>query len=103
LRQRGFNQAELLANEVALTVSGELLTGALARHERKAQRTLGATARLTNLTHAIRCIRPDAMSGKRVLIVDDVVTTGATVSACADTLAEAGASRVSVLAFARDL
>jgi predicted amidophosphoribosyltransferase len=38
-----------------------------------------------------------------VLLVDDVVTTGATLSACTDTLAQAGARRVSALAFARDL
>jgi competence protein ComFC len=40
---------------------------------------------------------------RRVLLIDDVVTTGATLSACAEALADAGARRVSALAFARDL
>jgi ComF family protein len=102
-RLRGFNQAALLAQEVATAVQGAMLPEALARRERPAQSTLGATDRLRNLNGAFTCPRPAAISGKHVLLVDDVVTTGATASACADTLAEAGASRITVLAFARDL
>jgi ComF family protein len=99
-RQRGFNQASLLAEHVSATVNAPLIP-ALSRTERRAQRTLGEAARLSNLAGAVRCCRD--VGGQRVLLVDDVVTTGATVSACADTLAHAGASRICVLAFARDL
>ena len=103
LRQRGFNQAALLAEQVVLTVGGRVLADALERTTRPAQQTLTAVERLANLSGAFACPRPADVLGKRVLLVDDVVTTGATVSACADTLAEAGARRISVLAFARDL
>ncbi|HYL72298.1 MAG TPA: phosphoribosyltransferase family protein [Candidatus Dormibacteraeota bacterium] len=103
LRTRGFNQATLLATEVGDAVNAAVMPDILSREGRQAQSTLRATQRLENLVGAFRCTHTAAIAGKRVLLVDDVVTTGATVSACADTLAEAGASRVTVLAFARDL
>jgi ComF family protein len=103
LRERGFNQAELLAQSVAIALSAPMGDGVLSRTERPSQHTLTATRRLANLAGAVRCDKPDQVRGKRLLIVDDVITTGATVSACADTLAEAGASRICGLAFARDL
>jgi ComF family protein len=102
-RQRGFNQSSLLAAHVAAMLDAELAPEALVRTERPSQRTLNAPRRLANLAGAFQCQRADAVHGKRLLVVDDVVTTGATVSACADTLAQAGASRICVLAFARDL
>jgi ComF family protein len=102
LRLRGFNQAALLA-EYAAPVVHAPLADVLTRVERRSQRTLRAAERLTNLERAFSCDLGSTVRDKRVLLVDDVVTTGATVSACADTLAEAGASRICVLAFARDL
>ena len=103
LRDRGFNQATLLAEQVADSVHGRLTPNVLTRRNRPAQSTLSATARLANMAGVFACAAPGEVRGKRVLLVDDVVTTGATVSACADTLAEAGAARVFALAFARDL
>jgi ComF family protein len=102
LRARGFNQAALLAEQVAYALGADV-GDVLRREERAAQVGLGAARRLTNLAGAFRCRDPALVNGKDVLLVDDVVTTGATVSACADTLAGAGAGRVRVLAFARDL
>jgi ComF family protein len=103
LRTRGFNQAMLLAEQVCTSVSATLVIDALTRRERPPQSTLKAPDRRSNLEGAFACSEGSALVGKRVLLVDDVVTTCATVSACADTLAEAGARRISVLAFARDL
>ncbi|MBV9595357.1 MAG: ComF family protein [Chloroflexi bacterium] len=103
LRSRGFNQAALLAGCVAPAVRGVLAEDVLSRADRPAQRTLTAAQRRSNLEGAFACARGLELAGKRVLLVDDVVTTGATVSTCADTLARAGAGSVSVLAFARDL
>jgi len=103
LRERGYNQALLLAHEIATATSGRLIADALLRQDRPPQQTLNALARLKNLDGAFSCVTEEAVSGKRVIVVDDVVTTGATLSACADALKAAGAARVWGLAFARDL
>jgi len=102
-RARGFNQAQLLAKEVAVAVKGTVVADALRREERVAQQTLRAADRLVNLEGAFSCAAANEVHGRRVLLVDDVVTTGSTFSACADALAEAGARRISAIAFARDL
>jgi ComF family protein len=102
-RQRGYNQATLLAERVASAVGATLAPDALTRRGRPPQSTLKAPDRLSNLADVFACAHQADVLAKRVLLVDDVVTTGATISACADTLAEAGAKRISVLAFARDL
>src|SRR5207302_8092970 len=93
LRSRGFNQATLLAEHIAATLNATIAYGVLSRQERPAQQTLGRHERLMNLERAITCPQPDQVLGRRVLIVDDVVTTGATVSACAEALAQVGARR----------
>jgi ComF family protein len=102
LRARGFNQAALLAEGVAPSLRADL-ADVLRREDRATQVGLSAAQRLTNLTSAFACHDPAGIERKDVVLVDDVVTTGATASACADTLARAGAGRVRVLAFARDL
>ena len=102
-KQRGFNQALLLANEVAPAVHCRVQADALRRQPRPAQQTLRAAERLVNLGDSVTCQRPAEVANRRVLLVDDVVTTGATISACADALAQAGAARVTAIAFARDL
>jgi ComF family protein len=103
LRQRGFNQAALLAEHVRTRLGATLVGDALTRQERPPQSTLSAPDRRFNLEGAFARSGTTALDGKSILLIDDVVTTGATVSACAATLAEAGARRISVLAFARDL
>jgi competence protein ComFC len=103
LRERGYNQATLLAEHVSQSTGGTVRPDALIRRDRRAQQTLDANARLRNLKGAIACRDVEAVAGKRVILVDDVVTTGATLSACAEALARAGASRITAVAFARDL
>jgi ComF family protein len=103
LRTRGYNQAGLLADQIAQTVGARVVPDALERTDRPPQQTLPAAERLENLDGVFTCRRPTDVKNRRVLLIDDVVTTGATVSACANALAGAGARRVSAMAFARDL
>ena len=103
LRERGYNQAALLAEQVVEAVGGTLGQAVLEKRDRPPQQALSAAERRRNLQDAIRCPQPDQVAGRRVLLLDDVMTTGATLSACADALDAAGAERVFGLVFARDV
>jgi ComF family protein len=97
---RGFNQAELLARVVAEALSLPLRTDRLRRiRETRAQASLPGRLRREGPLGAFRA--EGDLSGARVLLVDDVLTTGTTASECARVLREAGAERVYVIVFAR--
>lgn len=100
LTQRGFNQAELLARPVAEAITVPCLPDALRRiRQETPQAKLGALDRWHNVEEAFAS-DSSKMRGT-VLLVDDVFSTGATASACARALLEAGAERVVVLTLAR--
>jgi predicted amidophosphoribosyltransferase len=65
------------------------------------QTALGAEARRLNVAGAFRVRRPELVAGRHVLLVDDIMTTGATAGACARALREAGAATVGVVPVAR--
>jgi len=94
-RQRGFNQAELLARRVAMRL-GLPCEARLLRRARatEAQSGLNREVRETNVRGAFVCARP--LAGHDVLLVDDVMSTGFTVSECARALGSAGAREVAV-------
>ena len=101
--ERGFNQAELLARVVARH-SGLPLVDALRRRKpTAAQAGLSDTQRRTNTEHAfaIAAQHRFALKGKHVLLIDDVLTTGATLSAASRVLRHNGARRITVLTLAR--
>jgi ComF family protein len=104
LWQRGFNQAAVIARELALQSGKPLAVDAIERTKPTAS-TKGMTRqqRQKNVQGAFRVARPDLVCDRIVLLVDDVMTTGATVSACAVKLNRAGARHVEVLTFARPL
>lgn len=99
--RRGFNQAELLAREVSKR-SGFPMAWALRRTRHRApQAGLSNRERRTNVRGVFAVSDPSVVAGRRVLLVDDVVTTGSTAAACARVLKEAGAVRVALLTLAR--
>ncbi|MFW6415469.1 MAG: ComF family protein, partial [Thermodesulfobacteriota bacterium] len=101
LRQRGFNQSREMAERIAAKEGVGMLPSALNRVKHtKSQVGLSREQREKNLTEAIE-INSKYLSGKNVLLVDDIYTTGATTSACAHVLNLAGAKRVDVLVLAR--
>jgi ComF family protein len=96
--QRGFNQAELLARGLARR-TGIPVVKALGRlRATPTQAGLSNSARRQNVTRAFRSRN---VQGKRILLIDDVMTTGATASSCAPALKQAGAKRVVLLTVAR--
>jgi ComF family protein len=108
-RQRGFNQAELIAR-AALRLKDtnstrlHLCSGVLER-KRETISQIGLTShqRRENLRGAFRVAQPQAVKGREVLVIDDVYTTGATVSECARVLRRADATKVWVATVARTL
>lgn len=106
-RQRGFNQTELVAAETVKFLGNKrfrLETGALARR-RNTESQIGLTRhqRRENMRGAFAVSRRDAVKDREILLVDDVFTTGTTVSECSKVLLRAGASKVWVATVARTL
>ncbi len=101
-RQRGYNQAALLAKVVGQTLDIPVETNILAQtRPMKPQATLGERERWENVKGAFGIAEPELVRGKIVVIVDDVMTTGATLNECAKALKRAGARQVYCLTFAR--
>ncbi len=101
---RGFNQAELIARaaskyfERKLAIAPEAL---VRRRETISQVGLSREERIENMRDAFRVADPKAVRGRNVLVVDDVMTTGTTLSECARVLKAAGAERVWAVTVAR--
>ncbi|HSF12102.1 MAG TPA: phosphoribosyltransferase family protein [Erythrobacter sp.] len=104
LWQRGFNQAALLAQELARLGKGEVAVAALVRHKRTPNLGgLGRVARENVLKGAIKLNPTNAadLAGRHVILVDDVLTSGATSRACMAALQQAGPATVAIACFAR--
>ena len=101
-RDRGYNQSAVLAKELAELLGYRMDSGVVRRiRGTMTQTNLTATQRLSNVKNAFESRNEKRLAGKRVLLVDDVMTTGATVNACAKALKKGGASSVYVLTVAR--
>lgn len=102
LRERGFNQSLLLAASIARELDIPLLPDACRRlRDTPAQSSLPWKARKKNVRNAFSCDMN--LSGKRVALVDDVLTTGASLNELAEAVAKAGAIQISAWVVARTL
>jgi ComF family protein len=101
-RERGYNQSAVLAAELARHIRCRSMPGLLRRiRPTTTQTNLTAPQRLSNVLNAFESKKAKWLVGRRVLLVDDVMTTGATVDACAKALKKGGAQSVHVLTVAR--
>lgn len=100
VRQRGYDQALLVAWYLAKRTSRHY-TPALLRLGQQQQHTATRAQRLTQLASAYVVSRPALVAGRHVVLVDDVITTGATLEAAAQALKAAGAKRISAVVFAQ--
>ena len=102
LRRRGYDQARLLAEGLAARLGVEAAPLLKKVRDNPAQSSMGGAARRrANVSGVYAALDPERVRGRRVLLVDDIVTTGATLSECAAVLRRAGAKSVSAAAVAR--
>ena len=101
LREREFNQAQILSKHICEEFKKDLLTDVLRRHRfTKTQTELETDKRFLNVKESFSVIKERDLKGKNILLVDDVLTTGATASEAARVLKNAGANIVFVLTLA---
>ncbi|HEY1720711.1 MAG TPA: ComF family protein [Magnetospirillaceae bacterium] len=102
LWRRRYNQAAMLASAIARQADKTCVPDALARvRATPSQGTLGRGQRRRNVKGAFRLRRPEAIDGKAVVLIDDVLTSGATVEECVRVMHRGGATQVDVLTLAR--
>ncbi|MGP0071061.1 MAG: ComF family protein [Bryobacteraceae bacterium] len=99
--QRGFNQAELLAREIGRRTHVPVQMALRRVRNTPAQAGLTSAKRRLNVSGAFRAKKRASIDGRRVLLIDDVMTTGATAASCARALKGAGARQVTLLTLAR--
>jgi ComF family protein len=101
LKERGYNQSDLIARPLALAVGIPYQSNGLIRvRETRSQVGLTITQRHENVSGAFQALS-GIVSGRRVLVIDDVATSSATLEACATALIKAGSSKVFALTLAR--
>jgi ComF family protein len=104
LREREFNQSLLLADRIGRHLCVPVSSTDLIRTvPSPAQTALSRKERLKNLRGAFAVTRPESIAGKRILLIDDVFTTGATVNECAKTLRKVGSGDVFALTLGRTM
>lgn len=106
LRERGYNQAEVIAKGLAESMGVPVITDVLLRNvNTQTQTKKTRIERLKNMSGVFAVSNPEKISNGHILLVDDVITTGATLETCAQTLLEATDVKVSIatLAYATNI
>lgn len=94
-RQRGYNQSELIASRLAFHMKTPMLTSVLIKKvNTPPQSTLSRGERLKNLVEVFQVKNPNLVKGRKILLVDDIMTTGSTLEQCAKALKDAGGIRI---------
>ena len=102
LKQRGYDQAMLLAMAAALALDDVAVETLKKRKDTPAQSSLdGADQRRTNVIDAYEIVDPELVAGQRILLIDDIITTGATLEEASRTLKRSGAASVVAAAVAK--
>jgi len=104
LRERGYNQSSLLAQRLSRITRIPVAEGVLIRtkHTPSQAKSDNVDQRRKNIKNAFKCVSHD-ISGKRILLIDDVCTSGATLNSCATSLKSAGAASVWGLTLAKEI
>ncbi|NLG92690.1 MAG: ComF family protein [Clostridiales bacterium] len=100
---RGYNQSELLARAISKCVFLPYYECLIKIKENREQHKLTENERRTNVLGVYQAINKEKIAGKKILLIDDIVTTGATLSECAETLYQGGAEFVACAAVAQVL
>ena len=101
LKERGFNQAKLLAEIVAIHLNLSCQESIKRNKETKPQFELKREARIKNMSGAFKISPKTELKGKKIIIVDDIYTTGTTLKECGKVLKASGASQIIGLTLAR--
>ena len=100
---RGYNQSELVANEIAKQMELPFEKTVLIKTKNtKVQSTLTKTQRIENVKNAFFVTDTTKVKDKKVVLIDDIYTTGCTVNECSKVLKQAGAKEICVVTIAKD-
>ena len=104
VKQRGYNQSQLLASKIVNKIPDLILEKQILvkYKENKTQSSLNKLQRLENVKNVYKVQNTAKIKEKKVLLFDDIYTTGATVNECAKVLKQAGAKEVGILTIAKD-
>ena len=99
LKERGYNQSELLAREISMLNNISYKETIIKYRDNHRQHTLSNKARISNVRKTYKLISKDFIKGKKILLIDDVITTGCTLGECAKILQSGGAAKVCTATF----
>lgn len=100
-QKRGYNQAKLLANELGKKLNIKVIDCLEKKIENKTQSSLSEQERLTNVQDVFDFVKNRNISGKNIILVDDILTTGATVKNCSKILKENNAGKICIFAISK--